>query len=108
MEKHQRSSSSRGRYLLRLYLSGSTPKSVEALENIKRICEKKLKGRYVLEVADIYQNPTLASDEQIIAVPTLIKFLPEPIRKLIGDLSDEEKVLIHLDIEPMLSKGEVK
>ena len=89
----------KGKYLLRLYLTGSTPKSIDALKNIKRICEENLRGRYVLEVIDIYQQPTLAFDEQIIAIPTLIKVLPIPIRKFIGDLSNDEKVLFGLDLQ---------
>ena len=87
-----------GQYLLRLYVTGITPKSIDALRNIKRICEENLKGKYVLEVVDIYQRPQLAFDEQIIAAPTLIKILPAPIRRLIGDLSNEEKVLLGLDL----------
>lgn len=87
-------------YLLRLYLTGITPRSIDALRNIKRICEENLNGKYRLEVVDIYQRPQLASDEQIIAAPTLIKVLPAPIRRLIGDLSNEEKVLLGLDLRP--------
>jgi circadian clock protein KaiB len=87
-----------GPYLLRLYLTGMTPKSIAALRNIRRICEENLKGEYVLEVVDIYQRPKLASDEQIVAAPTLVKVLPVPIRRLIGDLSDEENVLFGLDL----------
>ena len=90
--------SEKGRYLLRLYVTGLTPKSIDALKNIKRICEQNLKGEYVLEVIDIHQRPRLASDEQIIATPTLIKVLPVPIRRLIGDLSNDEKVLFGLDL----------
>jgi circadian clock protein KaiB len=81
-----------------LYVSGSTAKSALAVENIKRICEQHLKSRYDLEVVDIYQQPNLARDEQIVAVPTLIKRSPPPIRRLIGDLSDVKKVLIGLDL----------
>jgi circadian clock protein KaiB len=86
------------RYLLRLYITGMTPRSTQAIENLKKICEEHLKGRYDLEVIDIYQQPTLAKDEQIIAAPTLIKKLPVPIRRLVGDLSDEERVLLGLDL----------
>lgn len=88
------------RYLLRLYISGVTPKSTQAILNIKKICEENLRGRYELEVVDIYQQPTLAKDEQIIAAPTLIKKLPIPLRRIIGDLSDSERVLIGLDLRP--------
>ena len=85
-------------YVLRLYVSGSTLKSTLAVENIKRICEQHLKNRYDLEVIDIYQQPNLARDEQIVAVPTLIKQLPLPVRRLIGDLSNVRKVLAGLDL----------
>ena len=85
-------------YVFRLYVSGSTLKSALAIENIKRICEQHLKDRYELEVIDIYQQPNLARDEQIVAVPTLIKLMPLPVRRLIGDLSNLEKVLLGLDL----------
>jgi circadian clock protein KaiB len=86
------------KYVLRLYVSGSTSKSALAIENIKRICEQHLKNRYDLEVVDIYQQPNLARDEQIVAVPTLIKRSPPPVRRLIGDLSNLNKVLFGLDL----------
>ena len=92
------SNSRQVRYVLRLYVSGSTSKSALAVENIKRICEQHLKNRYDLEVIDIYQQPSLARDEQIVAVPTLIKRFPLPPRRLIGDLSNVEKVLLGLDL----------
>jgi circadian clock protein KaiB len=85
-------------YILRLYITGMTPNSKRAVENVKKICEEHLKGRYELEVIDIYQQPTLAQQEQIIAAPTLIKKLPGPLRRLIGDMSNTEKVLIGLDL----------
>jgi circadian clock protein KaiB len=88
------------RFLLRLYVTGTTPRSALAIENIKSICEEHLKGRYDLEVIDVYQRPTLAADEQIIATPTLIKVLPAPLRRLIGDLTNEERVLMGLDLKP--------
>ena len=88
------------RYRLRLYVSGMTPRSTLAFANIKEICEERLKGLYVLEVIDIYQQPVLAEGDQIIAVPTLLKKLPLPLRRLIGDLSDRERVLIGLDLKP--------
>jgi len=88
------------KYLLRLYITGITPKSTKAIQNIKKICEENLKGRYELEVIDIYQQPRLAKDEQIIAAPTLIKKLPLPLRKLIGDMSDTERILLGLDLRP--------
>ena len=89
---------SREKYVLRLYVSGSTMKSAVAVENIKRICEQHLKNRYDLEVIDIYQQPNLAREEQIVAVPTLIKRLPLPLRRMVGDLSNLDKVLSGLDL----------
>ncbi len=88
------------RYELRLYVAGTTPRSTRAIANIKGICEEHLKGRYDLSVFDIYQQPRLNSGEQIIAVPTLIKKLPFPLRRIIGDLSDRDQVLIGLDLKP--------
>lgn len=85
-------------YVLRLYVTGSTPRSQEAIFNIRDICEEHLRGRYRLEIFDVYQRPVLAAGEQIIAVPTLIKRLPLPIRRFIGDLSDREKILLGLDL----------
>jgi circadian clock protein KaiB len=86
------------RYLLRLYIAGATPRSTQAILNIKRICEEYLQGRYELEVIDVYQQPVLAPGEQIVAAPTLIKQLPLPLRKFIGDMSDTERILIGLDL----------
>ena len=86
------------RYILRLYVTGMTPRSTEAFATIKALCEERLLGRYELEVIDIYQHPQLAIDEQIIAVPTLVKKLPAPLRRLVGDLSNEERVLLGLDL----------
>jgi circadian clock protein KaiB len=83
---------------LRLYVAGQTPKSTAALANLKRYCEEHLVGRYSLEVIDLLQNPQLAEGDQILAIPTLVRKVPEPIRKIIGDLSNEEKVLVGLDI----------
>jgi circadian clock protein KaiB len=85
-------------YVLRLYVTGQTPRSLRAIENIKRICEEHLHGRYELEVIDIYQRPSLAVGERIVAAPTLIKSLPSPIRRFVGDLSDTQKVLFGLDL----------
>jgi circadian clock protein KaiB len=85
-------------YVLRLFITGMTPNSKRAVENVKQICEQYLKGRYELEVIDIYQQPELAQEEQIIAAPTLIKKLPGPLRRLIGDMSNTEKVLVGLDL----------
>jgi len=90
----------RHKYLLKLYVSGATPRSTRAILNLKAICEKYLPGAYNLEVIDIYQQPALAKDDQIIAAPTLIKQLPPPLRRFIGDLSQTEKVLFGLDLLP--------
>jgi circadian clock protein KaiB len=87
-------------YLMRLYVTGTTPRSVRAIKNLKKICEEHLRGRYSLEVIDIYQQPVLAKGEQIIAVPTLIKKLPAPLRRFVGDMSDVDKVLLGLDVQP--------
>ena|SRR6185369_9876397 len=85
-------------YLLKLYVTGATSKSVRAIENLKAFCEAHLKGRYVLEVVDIYQLPVLAKAEQIIAAPTLIKYLPTPLRRLIGDMANADRILHGLDL----------
>lgn len=85
-------------YVLRLYITGMTPRSSRALTNIRRICEEYLQGRYELEVIDISQNPVLAKGEQIIAAPTLIKKLPLPLRRFIGDMSQTERILLGLDL----------
>ena len=91
-------SANSGRFILSLYISGVTPKSTRAIRNIKSICDEYLKDRYQLEVIDIYQQPELAQQEQIIAAPTLVKHLPLPLRKFIGDLTDETRVLAGLGI----------
>src|SRR5690242_7317854 len=85
------------RYLLRLYVTGTTPRSTRAIQNIRAICEEKLQGRYDLEVIDIYQHPEQAKPEQVVVTPTLVKKLPLPMRRLIGDLSDIESVLVGLN-----------
>lgn len=87
-------------YVLRLYVAGTTSKSIRAVANIKEICENSLKNRYDLEVIDIYQQPVLVKGEQIIAAPTLVKQLPLPLRKFIGDMSDTERILVGLDLRP--------
>ena len=89
---------------LRLYVAGQTPKSMMALANLKRHCEQHLKGRYKLEVIDLLLNPQLAEGDQILAIPTLVRKVPEPIRKIIGDLSNEERVLVGLDVRPVANK----
>ncbi len=88
------------KYVLRLYITGITPRSTLAIASVKKICEEHLKGRYELEVIDIYQQPNLARGEQIIAAPTLVKKLPLPLRRLIGDMSDAEKFLVGIDLKP--------
>jgi circadian clock protein KaiB len=85
-------------YVLRLYVTGLTPRSARAIENMRRICEEHLTGRYDLEVIDIYQRPEAAREVQLIAAPTLVKLLPAPLRRIIGDLSDRDKVLRGLDL----------
>ena len=87
-------------YVLRLYVAGKTPKSMAALENIKVICEEHLAGRYKLQVVDLLENPQLARGDQILAIPTLVRKLPLPMRRIIGDLSNTERVLIGLDLVP--------
>jgi circadian clock protein KaiB len=86
-------------YILRLYVTGLTAQSSKAIENIKKICEKNLKGRYNLEIINLYENPGAAKEEQIVAAPTLVKQLPLPLRRIIGNLSDLEKVTVSLDIK---------
>ena len=89
---------------LRLYVAGKTPKSVTALTNLKKYCETHLKGLYRIEVVDLLVHPQLAEGDQIFAIPTLVRKVPQPIRKIIGDLSNEEKVLVGLDIRPVKQK----
>ena len=86
---------------LRLYVAGTTPRSAAALENLKKLCETHLAGRYSIEILDLLVNPQLAAGDQILAVPTLVRKFPEPIRKIIGDLSNEERVLVGLDVQPV-------
>jgi circadian clock protein KaiB len=87
-------------YILRLYVAGMTSRSARAVENVRAFCEKHLEGRYDLQVIDVYQQPALARTEQLVAAPTLIKKLPLPLRRLIGDMSDEGRVLVGLDLVP--------
>jgi circadian clock protein KaiB len=83
---------------LRLYVAGQTPKSIAAFNNLKRLCDEHLAGRYRIEVIDLLQNPKLARDEQIVAIPTLVRKLPDPIRRIVGDLSDTERALVGLQL----------
>lgn len=89
------------RWMLRLYVAGQTPKSLAAFSNLKKICEEHLAGRYQIEVIDLMMNPRLAKDDQILALPTLVRKLPEPMKKIIGDLSNTERVLVGLDVRPI-------
>jgi circadian clock protein KaiB len=89
-------------WLLKLYIAGRTPKSVAALANLKQICETHLMGQYRIEVVDLLVNPKLAKDDQIVALPSLVRQLPPPVKKIIGDLADEERVLVGLDLQPLL------
>jgi circadian clock protein KaiB len=89
------------RYQLKLYITGMTPQSVNAIENLRKICEEHLKGRYDLEVIDLYKNPALAKGEQIVAAPTLIKKLPLPLRRIIGNMSSTDRVLVGLDLKKL-------
>lgn len=93
---------SKGNYVLRLYVSGMTPNSLRAIENVRKICAEHLEGRYQLEIIDIYQQPIFAKEGQIVAAPTLVKELPPPLRKFIGDMSQTERILLGLDVR---SKG---
>ncbi len=85
---------------LRLYTAGQSPKSLAALANLRRVCDEHLAGRYSIEVIDLLKNPRLAKDDQIVAIPTLVRKLPEPLRKLVGDLSDTERTLVGLQLRP--------
>jgi circadian clock protein KaiB len=99
LEKAARASAG-AKYVLKLYVAGITPRSKNAIQSVTELCEKYLKDRYELEIIDIYQQPTLAAGEQIIAAPTLIKKLPLPLRRLIGNMASEEKMLVGLDLRP--------
>ncbi len=90
---------------LRLYVAGQTPKSLQAFANLKKICEKYLTGQYRIEVIDLFKNPQLAKGDQILALPTLVRKLPEPVRKIIGDLSNTERVLVGLDLRARAAGG---
>jgi circadian clock protein KaiB len=96
------------RWNLRLYVAGETPKCVQAFEHLKRICEEHLQGRYTIEVIDLLKNPTLASGDQIIAIPTLVRQLPPPVKKIIGDLTNTERVVVGLNLTPILNVPKAK
>jgi len=88
-------------YLLKLYVTGTSPRTRQAVENLQRICEQELRGRYRLEIIDVLEQPQAAEDDRVLATPTLIKQLPPPLRRVIGDLSDKDKVLFGLEVRPM-------
>ncbi|MBK8535835.1 MAG: circadian clock KaiB family protein [Candidatus Competibacteraceae bacterium] len=98
--KEKKSAPDEPRYLLKLYVAGQTPRSLTAFANLKKICEEYMAEQYQIEVIDLLVNPVLARDDQILALPTLVRKLPEPIKKIIGDLSNTERVLVGLDIKP--------
>ena len=101
VELNSRKSKGRGEvWNLKLYVAGQTPKSIAAFANLKKICEEKLAGKYSIEVIDLLENPQLAQGDQILAIPTLVRKLPVPVRKIIGDLSNTERVLVGLDLKP--------
>jgi circadian clock protein KaiB len=102
-ERIPREEGDEGSWVLRLYVAGQTPRSIAALNNLKNICENHLDGRYSIEVIDLAQNPSLARTDQIVAVPTLVRKLPEPMRKIIGDLSNQERVIVGLRLQPASS-----
>ena len=93
-----------GQWILRLYVAGQSPKSMTAFSNLKRICEEHLQGRYTIEVIDLVQQPQLASGDQIVAIPTLVRRLPEPLCKIVGDLSNTERTLVGLQLRPASSR----
>ena len=93
-----------GRYVLRLFVTGTTSRSQRAIANMRKICEETLAGKYDLEIIDVYENPEATRDLQVVATPTLVKVLPEPLRRIIGDLSDREKVLAGLNLTPLANE----
>ena len=101
--KAVKSSATATRYDLRLYVAGQTPRSLQALSNLKRICEEYLAGQYRIEIIDLLQKPQMAAGDQILAIPTLVRHIPKPARKIIGDLSNLDRVLIGLDVRPTVS-----
>ena len=97
--KRKKNDSEKQHYVLRLYVTGQTPRSLRSVENLQRLCERHLKDCFSLEVIDIYQQPALAAEGQIIAAPTLVKAMPLPLRRLVGDFSDSERVVLGLDLK---------
>lgn len=104
--KHARKEKIKPEWQLRLYVAGQTAKSIAALANIKRLCDERLTGRYEIEVIDLLENPRLAAGDQILAVPTLVRKLPEPIKKIIGGLSQTERILLGLDLHMTQTRGD--
>jgi len=100
-KKEKRVETAYDMWVLRLYVAGQTPKAITAYTNLKKICEEKLDGKYTIEVIDLLKNPQLGADDQIFALPTLVRKLPVPVRKIIGDLSNTERVLVGLDLLPV-------
>jgi len=100
MAARKKKNDSLDQWNLRLYVAGTTPKSVAAIANLRKLCEEFLAGRYAIEIIDLLENPKLARSDQIVAIPTLIRKLPTPMRKIIGDLSDRERVLVGFDLHP--------
>jgi len=100
MSTHQ-SGSDGEKWVLRLYTAGQTPKSLAAIKNLKMVCEEHLAGRYQIEIIDLLKNPRLARDDQIVAIPTLVRKLPDPVRKIIGDLSNTERALVGLQLKQL-------
>jgi circadian clock protein KaiB len=94
-----RTNAGEAKWELRLYTAGQTPKSLAAIKNLKKVCEEHLAGRYEIEIIDLLKNPRLAKDDQIVAIPTLVRKLPDPVRKIIGDLSDTERALVGLQLK---------
>lgn len=100
MSQKKTENNNEDKWILKLYVAGNSPRSVTALNNLKRICKEHLEGKYSIEIVDLVKNPKLGKDDQIVAIPTLIRQLPPPLKKIIGDLSDSEKVLVGLNITP--------
>jgi circadian clock protein KaiB len=101
LNKKKRANKADDKWVLRLYVAGQSPKALTALANLKKICEEQLEGKYGIEVIDLLINPQLGKEDQILALPTLVRKLPVPVRKIIGDLSDTERVLVGLDLKPV-------
>ena len=100
-KKHPQNESDNEKWELRLYVAGQTPKSIRAFANLKKFCEEHVAGKYSIEIIDLLKNPKLARGDQIVAIPTLVRKVPQPIRKIIGDLSNTERVIVGLDIRPV-------